>query len=169
MAEGESSSQVITDEARAWADEPFPVMAMAVSRTDIARFARATGETDPRYFDPDAAQAAGHPDVLAPPYFPYVIRMHGANLRDRADLTADGSSDEDVPPLPFERAMAGETSIEFGVAIHAGDEITLEKRIVDLYERVGRSGTLVFVTQEFRFTNQRDELVMQERFTRIYR
>jgi len=169
MTEASEQHPVITDEARAWADEPFPVNEVAVSRTDIARFARAIGETDLRYFDPEAARRAGHPDVVAPPYFPYTIRMQAANLRDRADLEPDGSSSEDVPPLPTDRAMAGETAIEMGVPIHAGDVITLRKRIVDLYEKTGRSGTLVFVKQEFLFTNQNDELVMREEFTRIYR
>jgi len=164
-----ASDEVLTDEARAWAERPFPTHEVTVGRTDIARFARAIGETDPRYFDPDAARRAGHPDVVAPPYFPYTIRMQAANLRDRAELEPDGSSSEDVPPVPTDRAMAGETTIELGVPIHAGDVIRLDKRIVDLYEKAGRSGPLVFVTQEFRFTNQRGELVMREAFTRIYR
>ncbi|MGI9605468.1 MAG: FAS1-like dehydratase domain-containing protein [Acidimicrobiales bacterium] len=163
------SARVITDEAREWATKPFPVHEFAVGRTEIARFARAIGETDPVHFNPEAAQAAGHPDVVAPPYFPYTIRMHAANLVDRSQLEPDGSSSEDVPPLATDRAMAGETSIEMGVAIHAGDTITLEKRIVDLYEKTGRSGVLVFVKTEFLFTNQAGEMAMREEFTRIYR
>ncbi len=160
---------LITDEARAWAQEPFDPYEVTISATDIARYARAIGETDPIYFDPAAARAAGHTDVIAPPYFPYTIRMQAANLRDRADLEPDGSSSEDVPPVETTRAMAGETKIEMGVPIVAGNTITLEKRITDLYEKSGRSGDLVFVVQEFRFTNQRGDLVMLEEFTRIYR
>lgn len=160
---------VITDEARRWATEPFEQYVTTVSRNDIARFARAIGETDPIYYDPDAARAAGHRDVLAPAYFPYTIRMQAAHLIDRADLEPDGSSSADVPPLPTNRAMAGETKLEVGASIHAGDTITLDKRIIDLYEKSGRSGALVFVTTEFVFTNQLDELVMREQFTRIYR
>jgi len=160
---------LLTDEARAWAQEPFDPYEVTISATDIARYARAIGETDPIYFDPAAARVAGHPDVIAPPYFPYTIRMQSANLRDRADLEPDGSSSEDVPPVETTRAMAGETKIEMGVPIVAGDTITLEKRITDLYEKSGRSGDLVFVVQEFRFTNQRGDLAMREEFTRIYR
>ena len=65
--------------------------------------------------------------------------------------------------------MAGETSIELGVPVVAGDVIRLEKRISDMYEKVGRSGPMVFVTTEFTFVNQRDEIVCRESFTRIYR
>lgn len=160
---------LLTDEARAWAQEPFAPYEVMISATDIARYARAIGETNPIYFDSAAAKDAGHADVVAPPYFPYTIRMQAANLRDRSDLESDGSSSEDVPPVETTRAMAGETTIEMGVPIVAGDVITLEKRIIDLYEKSGRSGDLVFVVQEFLFTNQRGDLVMREAFTRIYR
>jgi len=160
---------VITEEARAWAGEPFPDYEVTVSRTDIARYARAIGETDAIHFDPAAARAIGHPDVVAPPYFPYTIRMQAANLLPKEELAPDGSATADVPPLPTTRAMAGETAIEFGTPIHAGDTITLHKRIIDLFEKEGRSGTLVFVVTEFSFVNQDGDLVMREAFTRIYR
>ena len=158
---------VITDEARAWADRTYPDFEYPVSRIDIARFARATGETDPVHYDPEAAAAAGHRDVLAPTMFPYSIRMHASNLGGH--LEPDGSASADVPPLPTRRAMAGETSITFGVPVVAGDVVTVRKRLDDLYEKEGRSGPLVFVTMEFTFTNQRGEHVATEKFTRIYR
>jgi hydroxyacyl-ACP dehydratase HTD2-like protein with hotdog domain len=160
---------LLTDEARAWAKKPFDSYEVTVSATDIARYARAIGETDEIFFDADAAKAAGYTNVIAPPYFPYTIRMQAANLRDRNDLEPDGSSCAVVPPVETTRAMAGETKIEMGVPVVAGDTITLEKEIIDLYEKSGRSGDLVFVVQAFTFTNQRTELVMREEFTRIYR
>ncbi len=158
---------VITDEARAWADREYPDFQYPVTRVDIARFAQATGETDPRHFDTDAAIAAGHADVIAPTMFPYAIRMHGATLS--GDVEPDGSPGGDVPPLPTRRAMAGETAISFGAPIVAGDVITVRKRLVEMYEKEGRSGPLVFVTMEFIFTNQRGQHVATEQFTRIYR
>jgi acyl dehydratase len=165
----DNGGSMLTDEAREWAKKPFATYEVTVGRSDIARYARAIGETDPVFYKPEAARSAGHPDVVAPPYFPYTIRMQAANLVDRADLEPDGSSSEDVPPVQTDRAMAGETSIEMGVPIHAGDTITMEKRIVDLYEKSGRTGSLVFVKQEFVFTNQNSDMVMREYFTRIYR
>jgi hydroxyacyl-ACP dehydratase HTD2-like protein with hotdog domain len=158
---------VITADARDWADREYPDFDYPVTRIDIARFAQATGESDPAHFDPTAAADAGHADVVAPTMFPYAIRMHGATLG--GEIERDGSPAGDVPPLPTKRAMAGETSISFGVAIVAGDLITVRKHVVDMYEKKGRSGTLVFVTMEFVFSNQRDEHVATERFTRIYR
>lgn len=154
-------------EARLWAETEYPPYEFHVGRNDIARFARAIGETDPIHFDPEAARAAGHADVVAPTMFPYVIRMHAASLE--GDTTEDGSPGGDVPPIPTTRAMAGETQISFGVPIVAGDTITVSKRVADLYEKEGRSGALVFVDMEFTFTNQRNKMVAREIFTRIYR
>jgi hydroxyacyl-ACP dehydratase HTD2-like protein with hotdog domain len=65
--------------------------------------------------------------------------------------------------------MAGETSVVFGERVVAGDVISVEKRLAQMYEKEGRSGPLVFVEMEFIFTNQRGELVARENFTRIYR
>lgn len=160
---------LLTDEARAWADQTFPTCEFEVGRTDVRRFARATGETNPIYFDVAKATEAGHPDLPAPPYFPYALRNQAAHLVDRREIAADGSASADVPPIQTTRAMAGETEIELGPQIYAGDHLTLNKRIVDLYEKEGRSGPLVFVKTEFTFHNQHGAVVFQEHFTRIYR
>jgi 3-methylfumaryl-CoA hydratase len=160
---------VITEEARRWANREYPRFEMQVTATDIAKFAHATGETNPIHFDREAATAAGYPDVVAPTLFPYVVRMHASALVPPEELEADGSPSADVPPLTTRRAMAGETSVVFGEPILAGDLITVEKRLAQMYEKEGRSGPLVFVEMEFTFTNQRGELVARESFTRLYR
>ena len=160
---------VITEEARRWADREYPTFDFQVTATDIAKFAHATGETSPIHFDREAAIAAGYDDVVAPTLFPYVVRMHASALVPLDQLEPDGSPTADVPPLPTRRAMAGETAIEFGERVVAGDVITVRKRLANMYEKEGRSGALVFVEMEFTFTNQHDDLVARESFTRIYR
>jgi 3-methylfumaryl-CoA hydratase len=160
---------VITEEARLWADREYPRFEMHVTATDIARFAHATGETNPIHFDRDAAVTAGYPDVVAPTLFTYVVRMHASALVSPDRLEPDGSPSADVPPLPTRRAMAGETTVELGERVVAGDVITVQKRLARMYEKEGRSGPLVFVEMEFTFTNQRGDMVARENFTRIYR
>ena len=160
---------VITDDVRAWAEREYPEFDYLVTATDIARFAHATAETDPIHFDKAHAVAAGHADVVAPTMFPYVIRMHGSTLVPRDEIELDGSPRSDVPPLSSRRAVAGETSIEIGAPIVAGDSITVHKRLAAIYEKEGRSGPMVFVEMEFTLTNQNGERVAVERFTRIYR
>jgi len=160
---------VVTEEARAWADRGYPSFEFQVTSIDIARFARATGETNPIHFDKGKAVDAGYSDVVAPTMFPYVIRQHASALVPRDELEPDGSPSVDVPPLSTRRAMAGETAIEFGPPIVAGDTITVQKSLADMYEKHGNSGPLIFVEMGFSFTNQRGETVAKESFTRIYR
>ena len=50
----------------------FPAVNYAIGREKVREFAAAVGETNPLYFDLDAARAAGHADVVAPPMFAVV-------------------------------------------------------------------------------------------------
>lgn len=45
----------------------LPATTLTVERARLRFFAKAIGETDPVYTDVDAAKAAGHPDIPAPP------------------------------------------------------------------------------------------------------
>lgn len=57
-----------------------------VSREKIRDYAIATGDLNPVYLDPAAAQALGHPDVIAPPSFAVMLffRFGGWPLYDPA-------------------------------------------------------------------------------------
>ena len=52
-----------------------------VSRVKIKEFAAAIGDSNPIYRDRDAARAAGHPDVVAPPTFPIVFSLQSGGGR----------------------------------------------------------------------------------------
>jgi hydroxyacyl-ACP dehydratase HTD2-like protein with hotdog domain len=162
------ADSVITPEAREWAARTYPDRTVEISRRDIAKFAHATGETDAVYFDADAARDAGYRDVVAPPMFYLVLRSEPYHLRPRSELERDGSAVEDVPPLSTTRAMAGETQLEFSGRFVAGDAVTCRKRLVDMTEKQGRSGTLVFLNFEYRYDVEGQTVVL-ERFTRIFR
>ncbi len=160
---------LITEEARRWADRSYPEVAFNVDARDIAKYAVAIGATDPIHFEREAAEEAGYRDVVAPSMFCYVIRMQAYNLVTKDRLEPDGSPSDDVPPLETKRAMAGETNLEVLAPVVAGDVITVRKRLVDMYEKEGRSGPLVFVDMEYVFTRDDGDEVARERFTRIYR
>ena len=55
-----------------------PSAVYEVGRAKIAEFAAAIGEDDPVHRDADAARAAGHPDVIAPPTFAIVVTLEAA-------------------------------------------------------------------------------------------
>ncbi|MGI8613609.1 MAG: FAS1-like dehydratase domain-containing protein [Nocardioidaceae bacterium] len=51
----------------------------SATRNVIGDFARAIGALDPLHHDPQAARAAGHPDVVAPVTFPMVIAFQAVS------------------------------------------------------------------------------------------
>src|ERR1017187_6904963 len=102
-----------------------------VSRVKIAEFANAIGDHNPVFHDRAAAQAAGHPDVIAPPTFAIVISM-----------TSTGRAVAD-PGLGLNYAMVvhGEQRFEYSRQIHAGDVLTSEVTISDI-KQAGRNTLL---------------------------
>ncbi|GAA0332797.1 MaoC family dehydratase N-terminal domain-containing protein [Actinoallomurus spadix] len=100
-----------------------------VTRLKIREFADAIGDLNPVYRDPEAAKAAGHPDVIAPPTFPIVISLTGAGLAD--------------PELGLNYAMVvhGEQRFEYNRPLRAGDVVTAESTIAGI-RSIGRNERL---------------------------
>jgi acyl dehydratase len=107
-----------------------------VSRVKISDFADAIGDPNPVYRDRAAAQAAGLPDVIAPPTFAMVISSAAA-----APVIAD-------PGLGLNYAMVvhGEQRFEYSRQIVAGDVITAQATITDIRD-AGRNVLLTTQTE----------------------
>ena len=107
-----------------------------VSRVKIAEFATAIGDTSPLCHDRSAAQAAGYPDVIAPPTFAIVI-ISGANAR----LIAD-------PDLGVNYAMVvhGEQSFTHSRPLHAGDVVVTQSTIESI-KQIRTMTTMATVTE----------------------
>ena len=162
-------NNVMAPEAADWIGRSITYPAYPVTAIDIAKFAYAVGISNPIHLDHDAAVAAGHPGVVAPLGFHLVIRHAVPNLTPLSELAADGGGDDLTPPSAARRRMAGESTTEFLAPIHAGDVITLTKRVADIEEKAGRSGPLAFVGYALQFRNQDDLTVVNERYVRILR
>ena len=85
-----------------------------VGREKVREFARAVGETDPLFLDPDLARHRGYADVVAPPMFAVVYC-----LTPLLSALAD-------PDLGIESERLVHSGQEFvwGTVVIAGDEIT---------------------------------------------
>jgi acyl dehydratase len=127
----------------------------AVGREKIREYAHATGETDPRHLDADAARAAGYADVVAPPMFAAVYC---------APAIGPAIIDPEVG-IDFARMVHGAQEFEWHAPVVAGDEITTEATLEDRAER----GGLSFFTFRTVSTNQRGETVCEGRWTNIVR
>jgi acyl dehydratase len=93
-----------------------------VGREKIREFAHAVFSADPANFDPDAAQALGYHDVVAPPTFPVVVQE-----RTLAQLLAEPEAGID-----FSRVVHGEQRFRYTRPIVAGDELTATLQVVSV-------------------------------------
>jgi acyl dehydratase len=111
-----------------------------VSRVKIAEFANAIGEPSLLCRDRAAAQAAGYPDVIAPPTFAIVVTSAGSSK-----MMAD-------PGLGVNYAMVvhGEQSFTHSRPLHAGDVVTAQTTIESI--RPLRSMTTLTAVTEVRTT-----------------
>ncbi len=107
-----------------------------VSRVKIAEFADAIGEPSPLCRDRAAAQAAGYPDVIAPPTFAIVVS---------AANSARVTHDQDLG-VNYAMILHGEQSFSHARPLHAGD-VVVSQSTIESIRPVGSMTTLTTVTQ----------------------
>ena len=90
-----------------------PSAVYEVGRAKIAEFATAIGDPSPVYRYAEAARAAGHPDVIAPPTFAIVVSLEAAMVV---------LEDPDVA-IDYGRVVHGEQRFTHHRPIRAGDRL----------------------------------------------
>jgi len=151
-----------------------------VERSEVRRFAQAVMDDDPIFWNDAHVHNTRYRGVVAPPLFPLFAhrRLPGATdplnvLASDPDfdgfegLMVTGLPPVDLPALP--RLLNGGNEVEFYQFAKVGDRITARSKYLDIYEKTGRSGTMVFIVIETRYTTQYDELLMISRVTLIRR
>jgi acyl dehydratase len=99
-----------------------PARPYLVGREKIREFATAVFATSPISFDVEAARAAGHPDLVAPPTFPVVVQESTL-----AQLLAEPDAGID-----FSRVVHGDQRFTFTRPVVAGDELTATLRVTSV-------------------------------------
>ena len=152
-----------------------------VEAGQILFFARALGDPNPIYSDPDDATASEFGAVLAPPTFTEVHHqyMEEYPLRPKLGGPWFGSGRNATSRPPRERAagsegrsssggggtgLHAEQHFDYHAPIRAGDVLTWETRRGESWEREGRrGGTLRFRETITEFRNQNGERVVTAR------
>lgn len=134
-----------------------------IGRSSLRQYALAIGDFNPLYSNREFAQSNGLRDVMAPPTlicdtWQYV----DSDMDERGDLLGRG------PIRELEGLRAG-NEYEFFQTIHPDDVITAHWTVKDVYEKTGRTGSLVFQVIETTFYNQSDELLARNTETMFYR
>jgi acyl dehydratase len=92
-----------------------PTAPYEVGREKIREFAEAVGDPNPVYTDPDAAKAFGHPDMIAPPTFPFLITYRAAG-----QVVLDPELG-----LDFGRVGHGDQKFSYTRPVRAGDRLSV--------------------------------------------
>jgi acyl dehydratase len=133
----------------------FPPVTYAVGREKIREYALAVGETEPLHLDLEAARAAGHADLVAPPMF---VVVYAGPVLWPALLDPEVGID-------FAHMVHGGQEFAWERLVIAGDEITSQCEVKDISKR----GGLGFFVFETRSVNQRGEHVVTGTWTNIVR
>jgi acyl dehydratase len=104
-----------------------PTEPYQVSREKIREFADAINDPNPAYRDRAAAQALGHPDVIAPPTFAIILTMRaGHQVVMDPELGVD-----------YSRVVHGEQRFVHVRPIRAGDLLQVVLTVADIRAAAG--------------------------------
>ncbi|HCX87920.1 MAG TPA: MaoC family dehydratase [Gammaproteobacteria bacterium] len=124
--------------------EPFVA---EVDKWRVRFFAHTIGETNPACFDEAAARKAGYRSLLAPVTLPFSLAMDF----DQSLLVLEDLGVE------LKWAVHGEQGFVRVTEVFAGDTITGEQQVCDIFEK--KNGALLFVVTATRLENQLAEHV----------
>jgi acyl dehydratase len=99
----------------------------------VKLFCQAIGDTDPVYWDADAARAAGHRACPVPPTFLKALESdHFSSAALLARLEA-----------PMSKVLHAEQSFQYQHPVYVGDVVEIQRSITDIYDK--RDGALSFI------------------------
>jgi acyl dehydratase len=133
----------------------YPAFEYEVGREKIREYANAVGESSPVHQDPEAAKAAGFRGVVAPPMFCVV---YSAGAMGPAILD---------PELGINLMLMvhGSQEFEWGEPVVAGDVITTEAKVKEIFEKNG----MTFYVFESESKNQDGQTTVKGTWTNIVR
>ena len=135
----------------------YPPFTAVVDKGRIRLFAKATGNDDPIYQHEDAARRAGYRSLPALPTYPFTMAMDaGQPFLVLDDLDIDKT-----------KTVHGEQSFTYHRDICAGDVITGQQRIADIFAKKG--GALEFIVTEIAMKNQDGDPVCDLRCVTVVR
>jgi hypothetical protein len=171
----------ITEEVKALIGKESEEMVAceAIERGSIRRFTQAIMDGDRLYWDDAYSGKTRFKKVVAPPLFPVHMFQRSAGAPD--PLTqADGNPDYDgtkgaqglfaLPeiPIPFKRLLNGGIEVECFQYGEPGDTVTVVNKYLDIFQKQGKKGPMIFAVIQRKFKNQKNELLLIYKQTLIY-
>ncbi len=175
-----TTESYVTDEVKSYIGrEGGEKTSEPVDASEVRRFIQAIMDPDPIHWDEEHAKKTRYGGVVAPPLFATHIFRTPAGAPDPLDERLKRDPDFDgltlvrvgleSPPLPLKRTLNAGNEIEFFRYPGVGERVVAKSKILDIYEREGRSGRMVFIVNETIFKNDKGELLLISRQTIIRR
>ncbi len=150
-----------------------------VERGAIRRFIQAVMDDDPVYWKDDVARETRYTGEVAPPLFPLHAFRRPPGTPDplsrvSGDPDFDGVTRDfglGLPPVPIAlpRLLNGGNQVEVYQLARPGDRIRAKSKYIDIYQKEGKSGSLVFILVETLYCNQDKELLLKAVQTHVLR
>jgi acyl dehydratase len=179
----EPAVNYVTEEVRAFIGRGSDTV-VAVDEVELGavrRFAQAIMDDDPNYWDDDAAAASRFRGLVTPPLYPlHAFRRASGTPDPLAAATEDPDYDGagqglagrlGLPPLPLglKRMLNGGNDVEIYALARPGDRVQAHSRYLDVYQKEGRSGPLVFVIIETTYETTMGTRLLVSRQTQVWR
>jgi hypothetical protein len=158
---------------------------MEATHSEHRRFIHAIMDDDPIYYDEEYAKKTRYGGIVCAPLFPSSVdrRQMGtpdplkegfeANPEyDGRGVGTEGGGRDGLPAIDLSnlpRMLNGGNEIEFFQYMQLGERTISKTRIVDIFEREGRTGRMVFIINETEVTNEKGDMLMINRSTAIRR
>ena len=133
----------IVDRLKARVGVPAPAVSAPVEPGHLKRFVDAIGDPNPRWLN------------QAPPTFLVALVPVSMHLPEAEEYGKGW--------------LNGGNRFEHMESVMVGDRITATGRVVDVYEKTGSSGSMLFIIFETEYVNQRGRTVARVRGTAIRR
>jgi len=126
-----------------------------ITRKIIQKFAEVIGDPNPLWRDKQHAMKQRYDDIVSPPTL--LANLFDLNQAEQARLVR----------CPLPNILAGGSEVEHFIPVVAKDSITVTGKLVEVQEKPGRGGKLLFLIFERIYKNQRGETVARAQQTFI--
>jgi acyl dehydratase len=125
-----------------------------IEKGAIRRFALATGDTNPLYFDEEYAARTRFGGIIAPPTF--ISTFVVGHIPEIFDLE-----------LPLERTLHSDDTAHQYRPIRPGERITAFARFAGAVQKTGKQGPMIFQSADLILTNQDSAPVAEIRIVSV--
>jgi len=151
-----AEESLITDEMQKAVGSLVNIAVTEIEGGAIKRFCQATGDTNPLWQDEEHAKKTGYSGTIVPPGYLITMQMEGESPGFY---------------MPYQLSLKGAIDAggewEFFKPVRPGDVMVVDRRVVDIYEKKGLLGSMLFNVFETIYRNQRGEVVAKGHWSSI--